>query len=104
MDPAQERSSAPNDNAATPPGSSNPWEEPYDPTRPTNIDEWFRSDEPARVEKEWKDFLMAERLRRLQGMKEKHAVKEAKDASMTSSGNPREAVGEAVGEIDKKTA
>ena len=34
------------------------WDEPYDPSRPTNVDEYLRSDERIREIHEWKDTVL----------------------------------------------
>lgn len=40
------------------------WDEIYDPSRPTNVDEYMRSDERIREVQEWKSVLYAHRRRR----------------------------------------
>lgn len=40
------------------------WDEVYDPSRPTNVDEYLRSDERVREVQEWKSVLYAHRRRR----------------------------------------
>lgn len=40
------------------------WDEIYDPSRPTNVDEYMRSDERIREVQEWKAVLYAHRRRR----------------------------------------
>lgn len=40
------------------------WDEIYDPARPTNVDEYLRSDERIREVQEWKAVLYAHRRRR----------------------------------------
>ncbi|KUI72889.1 hypothetical protein VM1G_08577 [Cytospora mali] len=40
------------------------WDEIYDPSRPTNVDEYLRSDERVREVQEWKAVLYAHRRRR----------------------------------------
>ncbi|KAK2615000.1 hypothetical protein N8I77_001780 [Diaporthe amygdali] len=40
------------------------WDEIYDPSRPTNVDEYLRSDERIREVQEWKAVLYAHRRRR----------------------------------------
>lgn len=40
------------------------WDEIYDPARPTNVDEYLRSDERVREVQEWKAVLYAHRRRR----------------------------------------
>ncbi|KAK5660100.1 hypothetical protein OQA88_13569 [Cercophora sp. LCS_1] len=40
------------------------WDELYDPSRPTNVEEYLRSDERIREVREWKDVLYAHRQRR----------------------------------------
>ncbi|KAI6092296.1 hypothetical protein F4821DRAFT_160320 [Hypoxylon rubiginosum] len=39
------------------------WDEIYDPSRPTNVDEYLRSDERIREVREWKDLLYKHRRR-----------------------------------------
>ncbi|KAI0179098.1 hypothetical protein GGR52DRAFT_534795 [Hypoxylon sp. FL1284] len=39
------------------------WDEIYDPSRPTNVDEYMRSDERIREVREWKDLLYKHRRR-----------------------------------------
>ncbi|KAI1140427.1 hypothetical protein F5Y05DRAFT_378406 [Hypoxylon sp. FL0543] len=39
------------------------WDEIYDPSRPTNVDEYLRSDERIREVREWKDVLYRHRRR-----------------------------------------
>ncbi|KAI5286895.1 hypothetical protein KEM54_006416 [Ascosphaera aggregata] len=38
------------------------WDETYDPSRPTNLEEWLRSDARMVVEREWKERLYAHRM------------------------------------------
>jgi hypothetical protein len=40
------------------------WDEIYDPSRPTNVDEYMKSDERIREVQEWKAILYAHRRRR----------------------------------------
>ncbi|KAK0635911.1 hypothetical protein B0T17DRAFT_517640 [Bombardia bombarda] len=40
------------------------WDELYDPARPTNVEEYLRSDERIRELKDWRDVLYAHRRRR----------------------------------------
>ena len=40
------------------------WDELYDPTRPTNVEEYLRSDEKIREVHEWKDLLYRHRRKR----------------------------------------
>lgn len=46
------------------------WDEIYDPSRPTNVDEYLRSDERIREVQEWKAVLYAHRRRRRRGSSE----------------------------------
>ncbi|ROV90558.1 hypothetical protein VSDG_07442 [Cytospora chrysosperma] len=45
-------------------GRRTDWDEIYDPSRPTNVDEYLRSDERVREVQEWKSVLYAHRRRR----------------------------------------
>lgn len=44
-------------------GQQTDWDEIYDPSRPTNVDEYLRSDERVREVQEWKAVLYAHRRR-----------------------------------------
>ncbi|TPX06906.1 uncharacterized protein E0L32_002402 [Thyridium curvatum] len=46
------------------PPAETDWDELYDPARPTNVDEYLRSDERVREVREWKAALYAHRRRR----------------------------------------
>jgi hypothetical protein len=59
------------------------WDEIYDPSRPTNVEEYMKSDERIREVQEWKTILYAHRRRR----------RGSSDSDEDSDGDERPAIG-----------
>lgn len=57
-------------------GQQTDWDEIYDPSRPTNVDEYLRSDERVREVQEWKAVLYAHRRMRRKGSADSYGESE----------------------------